>query len=236
MSDSKRIGRRAVCAGIVGMSGGLLAAGNAMARQRLIKPATVVSKPAIAYKNSDFYDAQGKLNEKAAKDAYLRLMETAGYPISDRVRKDLWVSDFGLGRFAEVGLGGVTWVNEKDGNYASIEIFLLPNQVIPEHWHVPLDKQNVKTKMESWIVRFGSTYAYGEGEPTAKPSVKPPESEAKYLTMKHETPLMLGESTGIKKPLEKHWQQAGPKGAIVTEVSTYHTGEAARFTNPNVKF
>jgi len=234
MMSDKRIGRRAACAAFLGVSGGLLTAGSALAKPRHYK--IVAAASPLTFSNSQFYDAQGKFKEEAAKKAYFRLMEVAGYPISDRVRKDLWVTDFGLGHFVEIGLGGVTWVNEKEGNYASIEIFLLPNQMIPEHWHVPLEGENVKTKMESWVVRWGTTYTYGEGEPTAKIAVPIPKSQEKYVTVKHETRLNVGESTGVKKLGEKHWQEAGPEGAIVTEISTYHTGAAVRFADPSIKF
>jgi D-lyxose ketol-isomerase len=234
MSDQVKFGRRALCAGLLGAGGSLLAAGSAVAAIPR-RPRRVAAEPA-ALKNSDFYDAQGKFKEQAAKDAYLRLMEAAGVRINDTIRKKLLVSDFGLGRFAEVGLGLILWLSEKEANYASIEIFLLPNQMIPEHWHVALDGEGVKSKMESWIVRYGSTFTYGEGEPTPKLSVQIHPSEEKYVTVKHETPLKVGDVVGIKRVGEKHWMQAGPEGAVITEVSTYHTGAAVRFTNPNVKF
>jgi D-lyxose ketol-isomerase len=239
--NQNKINRRAACAGILGAGSGLLAAGSASAgpfrlRHSVAVPVTTAAQPTPALKNSDFYDAQGKFNEKAAKEAYLRLIEKSGLPMSDNLRKNLAVSDFSLGRFAEVGLGFMLWVDEKEADYASIEIVLLPNQMIPEHWHVAIDGENVKPKRESWIVRWGSTFTYAEGEPTAKLSVKIHDSEAKYVTVKHETALKVGEVTGIKKAEEKHWQQAGPQGAIITEVSTYHTGAAVRFTNPNIKF
>ena len=108
--------------------------------------------------------------------------------------------------------------------------------MIAEHWHVALDGEGVKPKMESWIVRYGTTFTYAEGDPTPKLQAKVHESEAKYITVKHETALKVGEVTGIKRAGEKHWQQAGPEGAIVTEVSSYHTVAVVRFTNPNVKF
>jgi D-lyxose ketol-isomerase len=234
MDQNMKLNRRALCAGMLGVGGSLLAATGASARPRLFRPAAPATGPAV--KNSGFYDAQGKFNEKAAKDAYFRLMEKAGYPISDNVRKNLAVADFNLGRFSEVGMGFVLWVDDKEGNYASLEIFLLPDQVIPEHWHVAIEGEGVKPKMESWIVRWGSTFTYGEGEPTAKLGVKIHDSEAQYLTVKHETALKVGDVTGTKRAEEKHWQQAGPQGAIVTEVSTYHTGAAVRFTNPKIKF
>jgi D-lyxose ketol-isomerase len=90
--------------------------------------------------------------------------------------------------------------------------------------------------MESWIVRYGSTFTYGEGEAVAKPSVTIHEIEAKHVTVMHEKALRPGEVSGVAKLQEKHWQQAGPEGCILTEVSTYHTGAAVRFTDPKIKF
>jgi D-lyxose ketol-isomerase len=236
MSKKMKIGRRAWCAAMFGAGGSLLLTGKVLARPRRASQATASGKPTLAYKNGDFYDSQGKFDEKAAKDAYFRLVETAGMPISDNLRKNLAVTDFGLGRFAEVGLGMLMWLNEKEANYASIEVFLLPNQMIPEHWHVALEGEGVKPKMESWIVRYGQTFTYGEGEPTPKLSVQIHDSEAKFVTVRHETPLKVGEVTGIKRAGEKHWQQAGPDGVIFSEVSTYHAGAAVKFTDPKIKF
>jgi D-lyxose ketol-isomerase len=234
MTKKAKIGRRAACAGMIGAGGSLLLGGSAKAARP--RAGRVVVASPKTYCNADFYDAAGKFNEKAAKDAYFQLMQEAGYPISENVRKNLGVTDFALGRFTEVGLGCVVWVSDKVGNYASLEIFLLPNQIIAEHWHVPLEGEGVTAKMESWIVRWGTTFTYGEGKPTAKLGVKIPASEAKFLTVKHEKRLDVGEVTGISKSGEKHWQEAGPQGAIITEVSTYHTGAAVRFTNPKIKF
>jgi len=232
MSNGRKIGRRAACATVLGIGGGLLFAGGAAAAQRgkrrAVAPATL--------NNADFYDAQGKFQPEAAKDAYLRFLEAAQYPISEQLRKEMWMADFGLGRFIEVGLGGMFWVNNQKDNYTSLDFFLFPGQMIPEHWHVPLPAENVPVKMESWHVRWGSTYTYGEGEPAAKLGVKIPECEEKYVTVRHEKVLKLGEVAGLTRPEAKHWQQAGPEGAIVTETSTFHSGAAVRFTDPRIKF
>ncbi len=40
--------------------------------------------------------------------------------------------------------------------------------------------------------------------------------------------------TGLSKPLEKHWQQAGPQGCILTEPSNYHSDDLMRYTNPKL--
>jgi D-lyxose ketol-isomerase len=241
MNQETSISRRALCGGLVGLGAGLLAGQHALAADDS-KPAKPKDKPAkkpktpLALKNSDFYGPDGKFNEEAAKKAYLKLSAYFGYPLNENVRKNLTVTDFGLGRFTEVGLAFVAWINDQKAGYASLEVFLLPSQMIPEHWHVGLDDQKVPPKMESWVVRYGATFAYGDGEPTEKPSVKIHESQAKFVTAKHETPIRPGEVVGVGKPLEKHWQQAGPEGCILTEMSTYHTGEAVKFADPAIKF
>ena len=232
MSKDLKIGRRAACATVLGIGGGLLLAGDVAAapRTRRWVPATT------ALNNADFYDAQGKFKPEVAKAAYLRFLEAAGYPIAERLRKEMWVSDFGVGHFTEVGCGGMFWLNNQKDNYASLDIYFLPGQMIPEHWHVPLPAENVPVKMESWHVRWGSTYTYGEGEPAAKLGVKIPECEEKYVTVRHEKALKLGDVAGLTRPEQKHWQQAGPEGTIVTETSTFHSGAAVRFTDPRIKF
>jgi D-lyxose ketol-isomerase len=232
MSEGHKIGRRAMCATMLGMGGSLLLANPLPAAER--RPRRPAAAPP-ALKNADFYK-DGKFNEQAAKDAYLAMLRQAAYPISDGLVKNLAVTDFALGRFLEVGLGTVVWIGEKKWNYTTLDIFLLPGQIIPEHWHVAMEADGVAAKMESWLVRWGSSYIVGEGEPTANPPVKIPESEAKFLTVKKGKLFKVGEVTGITHPGEKHWQQAGPQGAIVSEVSTYHVGAAVRFTNPGIKF
>lgn len=244
MNHESVITRRRWCGALAGLGAGLLAGRHGLAGEGS-KPSKGKDKPPKAsrkakappsFKNSDFYGPDGKFNEKAAKEAYLKLCDYFGYPLKEKVRKDLGVTDFGLGRFTEVGLGFLAWTNDKQANYASLEVFLLPNQMIPEHWHVAAEGNKVPPKMESWVVRYGCTFAYGDGDPTAQPSVKVHPCQEKFVTARHETPIRPGEVAGISKPLEKHWQQAGPEGCILTEMSTYHTGEAVKFTDPAIKF
>jgi len=232
MKRSPLIERRTACAALLGIGIGPLP--NRDARSA---PPTDPALPgtALNFQNGDFYDARGLFDEEAARHAYVRLMRQAGYPVTSSIHQNLWVADFGLGRFTDVGLGGAFWVNSKESNYASIEIFLLPRQMIPEHWHVAIENQGIAPKMESWIVRYGAAYAYGEGEPTANPQSHPPRSEANHITVRKETVLEVGQVAGLFRPQEKHWLLAGPQGAIVTEVSTFHSGAAVRFTNPDAK-
>ena len=118
-----------------------------------------------AYKTEEFYKDDGSFDEKAAKKAYYEMMEYYSYPIPDRLRtEDFWTLEFGLGEFLEVGMAGILWLNNKEHNYLGHEIFLLPGQMIPEHWHV--ETEEAEAKKEGWHVRHGWAYMYGEGEPT----------------------------------------------------------------------
>ncbi len=234
MNEKRKLHRRAACAALLGSGTGLVAASSLAAQPADVPAPRRRRLPALA--SEHFYDAEGAFDEQRARRAYLALMRYYGFPISDNLRENLFVADFGLGAFAEVGLGGVIWVGEKEANYSSIEIFLLPDQMIPEHWHVALEDEGVAPKMESWIVRYGRTFTYGDGPATENPSVTVHPIQAEHVTARHETPLGPGEVTGIRTPLEKHWQQAGPEGCILTEVSTYHDGRAVRFTDPRITF
>jgi len=46
---------------------------------------------------------------------------------------------------------------------------------------------------------------------------------------------MPGEVVKLEVAEQKHFMLAGPQGAIVTEVATYHDGAALRFTHPDAK-
>ena len=241
MSNERHLTRREACAGLLGCAGGLLAIGQSGAAETGGAPpaqpkAAGKKRAPLNLAGVAFYGPDGKFDEAAAKKAYLQLCRSLGYPLNDSIRKNLAVTDFGLGSFTEVGLAYVVWVDDAEANYASLEVFLLPGQMIPEHWHVALEAQSVTPKRESWIVRYGSTFTYGPGDPTPTLSVKIPECQKSYVSVLCEKPLLPGEVASVGAPLEKHWQLAGPDGCIFTEVSTYHTGEAVRFSDPKVKF
>jgi D-lyxose ketol-isomerase len=181
-----------------------------------------------------FYDTAGNFKPEAATQAYLRLLKKARYPVTDAIAGKIFVSDFNLGRFAQTGLGAILWWGDEEHNYSGLDAFLLPGQIIPEHWHVKVRK--IPAKMEAWLVRHGEIYAYSEGPPTRTIKAKVGKNDAAHLSVKSERILRIGDIAGISRPLEKHWMQAGPEGAIFTEFCTYHSGEGVRFTDPQIKF
>jgi len=189
--------------------------------------------PVKAYKNADFYGADGKLKEDFAKQAYFDMMQRFGCPVYEKVRKEMWVADFGLGRFAEVGMGGVFWINDKEGKYLGHEIYLLPGQMIPEHWHVKVD--DIPAKAEAWQLRYGAVTLFGEGDASPEFDKTVPASEKEFTTVKHATVLALGDVAPLNRVEARHFMVAGPAGCIVTEFASYHEMKALRFTNPKCK-
>ena len=192
------------------------------------------ASPAAGPDNRRFYDATGIFSQEAARAVYLDFLRARGYPVNETIAGKLWTTDFGLGRFTKTGLGVIVWWGDEKYNYSGLDAFLLPGQLIPEHWHEQV--RGIPAKMESWLVRSGEIYAYAEGTPTPNAKARLSAADAVHTTAKCERILRVGDIAGLAQPLEKHWMQAGPEGAIFTEFSTFHTGEAVRFTDTKVKF
>jgi D-lyxose ketol-isomerase len=210
----------AVSLGAAGLAGG---AGEKKAEEKKV----------AVYKNADFYGAEGKFDAEKAKKAYFDMMERFGYPVYQKLREEMWAIDFGLGRFTEVGMGGIFWINDKEGKYLGHEIYLLPGQMIPEHWHVKTDESAAKA--EAWQLRYGGVTLFGEGDATAGAESKIPASEREFTTVKHATVLRLGDVSPLSRIESRHFMVAGPEGCIVTEYASYHDNSALRFTDPKAK-
>lgn len=185
--------------------------------------------------NKDFYKADGSFDADKAKQAYYDMMKYYDYPIVDRLKgEEFWAIDFGLGQFTEVGMAGIFWVNNKEHNYFGHEIYLLPGQMIPEHWHVGTDDGG--PKLEAWQLRYGSVTLYSQGEPTPGAGECIPPIHRDIAVARTEMKLLPGEVGKLAAAEQKHWMLGGPEGAIVTEYATYHDGNGLRFTHPDIKF
>ncbi len=106
---------------------------------------------------------------------------------------------------------------------------LFPHQTCAEHWHPPVDTG----KQETFRCRYGTVYVYVDGEPTPNPKVQPPEKDREYFTAFHEIVLQPGDMFTMK-PHTKHWFQAGPEGAIVSEFSSQSNDDTDVFTDPRI--
>ncbi len=180
----------------------------------------------------------GKFDKEAAKQAYFDMMNKLGYPISDNLRANMWVTDFELGDFPNVGMAGIFWAHENKNGVFGHEIILLPNQMLIEHWHVA--GNGLPAKNECWQARAGQTYCFGEeGEDAAKfPSVKVPESQKKFTTVSKVAcaDAKKGNVVWLNRLEAKHFMIAGPEGAVVTEYGAFHSNDNNRYTNPKVGF
>jgi D-lyxose ketol-isomerase len=196
--------------------------------------ACAAAQPAVkSYTNADFYDAQGKFLADKAREAYFDMFRRFGYPISPTLAKGMWALDFGLGDFARVGMAGIFWLNRQDYKYFGHEIYLLPNQMIPEHAHHATTKG--VAKMESWQPRRGMIYTFGEGPATPKLLDKIPPSQRAVVKSQHCQPLAIDEVGHLNRLTAWHFMVAGPEGTLVTEYGTFHDMDGLRFSNPKAK-
>lgn len=183
------------------------------------------------YTNADFYK-DGVLQQDVVKAAYQDIMAFYGVPWTETLEKDFWAVDFGLGDMEHVGMGGIFWYNDPVHGYFGHEIYLLPGQMIPEHWHV---KTEYPAKHESWKVNHGWAYNFGIGHATPN-SPALPESQKGFIQTKNFVVQHVDEVLSLKEKESPHFLMAGDEGAIITEYGTYHDGAGLRFSNPKVQF
>jgi len=192
---------------------------------------------ALRFANAQFYKGD-KFDPEAAKDAIVRLMEYHKYPVFEGVREKLWVSDYGIGEYTSLGLAANMFVNNEAENrgdrFMLMDLFLLPGQMLPEHYHLATDK--ARPKMEGWLVRHGLSHIIGEGEETPGLKDMLPKSQLPSATVFHAQVRRPGEWAQLNRPTARHSQLAGPEGAIVTEVANYHDDAGVRHSNRALVF
>jgi D-lyxose ketol-isomerase len=214
----------------VGAGLALAAAGGAGATA-----AQAAASKHLAFKNADFYDAAGKFKVDAGKDAVLAVMKFHGYPVFPGVKEKLWVSDYGLGRFTDLGLAACMFKNNEEDRYMLMDLFLLPGQMLPEHWHEATEKN--PAKREGWLVRYGLSHIVGEGDANLNPAVVVPKCHmGGKVSVLHETAAAPGDFVPLVRVTSRHWQLAGPEGAILTEVANVHDDKGVRHSDPKIIF
>ncbi|MHB8900710.1 MAG: cupin domain-containing protein [Thermoguttaceae bacterium] len=185
------------------------------------------SKGKLMFDNAQFYGPDGNFDLEKAKDAVLALCKHHGYPVFPGLREGLWVSDYGAGQFASLGLAAYMVVNNVEDRYMMLEIFLLPGQMLPEHWHV--DGEGNPAKREGWFVRWGASHIVGIGEPNLPAEIVIPKCHCDGTAeTRHDTLATPGVFVPLAQVGSKHWQYGGPEGAILTEVANVHTNSAVR--------
>ncbi|MCG8476448.1 MAG: hypothetical protein MI784_13350 [Cytophagales bacterium] len=183
------------------------------------------------YTNDDFY-VNGKLSAEKTLKAYQEMMDFYHYPMDKFLRDNLFISDFGQGDFVNAGMAGVFWHNSAEFGYFAHEIYLLPGQMIIEHKHL---KTKYPAKMETWHVRNGSIYCFGEGEKTeGNPEI--PKSQIPHVQVNNVLKVNQGEMNTLNRQEAPHFMMAGDQGAIVSEYANYHDNDGLVFSNPDAFF
>ncbi|MCL2623190.1 MAG: hypothetical protein FWD31_05920 [Planctomycetaceae bacterium] len=236
MTNERKISRRKMVGTVsLGLAStalaGTVAAQNAQPNNRGQRPRRTVP----SFNNADFYGADGKFDAEKAKDAIFELCRYHRYPIFPGMREKLYVTDYNIGQFTTVGLACIFFVNNVAGesSYMMLEIFLLPNQMLAEHWHEKPDTPGCAQKNEGWQIRWGRSYVVGEGDANLPPEVVVPKAHWDgKVTVHHCTVADPGDFVPLTRLGSRHWQLAGQEGVILTEVANAHDGASVRHTDP----
>lgn len=183
------------------------------------------------YTNNDFYK-DGMFQPDVAKKAVKQLILNSGMEYTERIDRELWVSDFGLGDYEHVGLASVTWVNDPEYGYFSMTMYLLPGQMLPEHVHKPIVEAPARAaKHESWRVIKGQVYNFSEVGDTLSDLPHIPKSFGKIRSKNY---ILMGqdETTRLKQSETYHFMMAGDDGAIVDEYGINHDRRGWFSSNP----
>ncbi|HZG58515.1 D-lyxose/D-mannose family sugar isomerase [Paenibacillus sp.] len=167
---------------------------------------------------------------RAAQARTAELFARTGIVLTPEEIEGIEVASFGLGDLEKEGLELVTYINTD--RYCAKELVLFPYQTCPEHLHPPVGDD--PGKMETFRCRAGKVLLYVEGEPASPVQARIPSGSEAYYTVFHEVELSPGQQYTIM-PGIKHWFQAGPDGAIVSEFSSTSRDEFDIFTDPRIE-
>lgn len=160
-------------------------------------------------------------------------MRAAGLLLRDDEVAALELTDFGRGRFAELGLAIHVYVNT--ARCCAKELMLLPGQTCPEHRHPPVAGE--PGKEETFRVRCGEVFLHLPGPHDAAGRAaalaRLPADLRRTVTVFRAVHLRAGEQCTLP-PDTRHWFTAGPQGAVVSEFSTRSRDEADIFTDPAI--
>ena len=166
------------------------------------------------------------------KAQVLEYFEKAHIALTDEEKENIEIADFGLDDIEHIGLQLVTYINTD--RCCAKEMVLFPGQTCPEHSHAPIASIGYEGKEETFRCRYGTVYLYVEGDADENRSGRIPAGYEDTYTVLHEIILHPGAQHTIY-PNTRHWFQAGPEGAVISEFSTTSKDEYDVFTDKNIK-
>ena len=96
---SLKVTRRSMLANSLTVAAGAALAGS-IGQQSARAQSAPQSTDVKNYTNADFYDAGGQFLMEKAREAYYDMFRRFHYPISETLKKGMWILVFGLGDFA----------------------------------------------------------------------------------------------------------------------------------------
>ena len=170
-----------------------------------------------------------KTEKSNAQQRAAEMMRAAGIQIHDDEIDKIEVVDFGLSHLETEGVQVFTMVNTD--RLAAKVLVLLPNQTEPEHWHPKVGDDPGKQETIRHI--WGDLRFYVEGEDNMTEGFMVDAKKSAY-TLRHEIVLKPGDQLTFE-PYEKHWFQAGPRGAVLYSFSTTVRDGLDGFTDPDIQ-
>ena len=149
------------------------------------------------------------MTENEARERAAAMLDEAGIVLTPNERESIEIADFGLGRFEEIGLQIVVYVNTD--RVCAKELIMFPRQRCPEHRHPPVEGE--PGKEETFRVRRGVVHLHVDGV--------------------GDILLAPGEQFTVP-PDTLHSFEAGDEGAIVSEFSTTSRDALDVFTDPGI--
>lgn len=169
-----------------------------------------------------------KEEQRKAQGEALRLFADAHIQLSPAEKEAIEVVDFGKGDLAVEGVQILTLVQTER---ISVKLLaMLPNQTEPEHWHPRVGEDPGKEETVRHL--YGDLLFYVHGEEAMSEGFIP-EGMDPYYTCRKEIQMEPGDQLTLA-PGEKHWFQAGKRGAVLFSFSTVVRDVLDRFTDPNI--
>ena len=152
--------------------------------------------------------------ERALRLQAAEILEKTGFPITQKEVDIIAVADFGLSHPQVEGAQILTlFATER---ISAKLIVLFPNQILPEHWHLPVGDDPGKEE----ILRgyWGTVRYFEQGDDPVDLSLIP-EGKSTSFTCGNRLDLNPGDQV-IIPPGVKHWMQGGKEGGVVISFST----------------
>ncbi|RPI02035.1 MAG: D-lyxose/D-mannose family sugar isomerase [Calditrichaeota bacterium] len=167
---------------------------------------------------------------ETARLKVLHYLDRAGIKLTPQETTEIEITDLGLNRLDEIGLGLLVYVNTS--RVCAKELVLFPHQICPEHKHPAVEGE--PGKEETFRCRWGQVYLYVPGPTTPHPKGRVPDDKKEYFTVWHQIILNPGEQYTLA-PQTLHWFQGGAEGAVVSEFSTTSRDPFDIFTDPEIR-